>query len=317
MGLDIRTPIGLMFAILGAVLVDHRSDLWSIGVILYRLLTGNLPFPGKNAGDVMVRICTDPVQPPSWVVPGLPLEIDAFFLRALARDETERFQSAQELAEAWSAIATEASQVASQPANPQPPWQNKTVPIVYGGAPAPSPAALAAAQPFPPSQRAMPMGTGSSQSAVPPMPDTGSGTIRVAISSSADRSSSAAAPMSKGRTLWLVWAAVIATAVGGIAIGAVFLGGTSESVEAETKADSAIDSPPVPAVSTPVIQLAAPADSAAEPTPSASASPSAKPAGTAGARVAPAATSPEGSALPAAPKAPPKTITPNPLDIPD
>jgi serine/threonine-protein kinase len=49
--------------------VDHRSDLWSVAVILYKMLTGNAPFPGTTTGDVMVRVCTDSCQPPSSVVP--------------------------------------------------------------------------------------------------------------------------------------------------------------------------------------------------------------------------------------------------------
>lgn len=86
--------------------VDARSDLWSVAVILYKMLTGDVPFPGTAHGDVMVRVCTDPLVPPSFVVPGLPKEIDAFFARALTRDPAGRYQSANEFAAAFDLAAS-------------------------------------------------------------------------------------------------------------------------------------------------------------------------------------------------------------------
>lgn len=91
--------------------VDARSDLWSVAVILYKMLTGDVPFPGTNHGDVMVRVCTDPFTIPSFVVPGLPKEMDAFFARALTRDPAGRYQSAEELAEAFAVVASLVSSV--------------------------------------------------------------------------------------------------------------------------------------------------------------------------------------------------------------
>jgi serine/threonine protein kinase len=85
--------------------VDARSDLWSTGVVLYRALTGKLPFPGRDVGDILVRVCTDPIEPASVAAPDLPPEIDAFFERALARDPDQRFQTAAELSDAFCALA--------------------------------------------------------------------------------------------------------------------------------------------------------------------------------------------------------------------
>jgi serine/threonine-protein kinase len=84
--------------------VDHRTDLWSLGVIAYRCLTGRLPFPEGELGEVFVAICTAPIPRASEVAPDLGPAVDRFFERALERSLDGRFQSAQELVEAFSAL---------------------------------------------------------------------------------------------------------------------------------------------------------------------------------------------------------------------
>jgi serine/threonine-protein kinase len=84
--------------------LDHRSDLFSMAVILFEMITSRRPFPGSEVGDVIVRICTEPVPKMSQVGRGLPEELDAFFERAMARDREQRFQSARAMAEEFAAI---------------------------------------------------------------------------------------------------------------------------------------------------------------------------------------------------------------------
>ncbi len=80
--------------------IDHRTDLWSLGVIAFKCTTGRLPFEGESLGDLLVKICTVPIPMPSQYNPQLPPSFDAWFSRALERDPNRRFGSAHELAEA-------------------------------------------------------------------------------------------------------------------------------------------------------------------------------------------------------------------------
>lgn len=85
---------------------DARCDVWALGVIAYRLLTGEMPFVGEVLADLIVSICTDPIEWVTHKVPELPAAADVFFERALAKDPAQRFQTARELASAFAALAT-------------------------------------------------------------------------------------------------------------------------------------------------------------------------------------------------------------------
>lgn len=84
--------------------IDHRADIWSIGVILYRMLTGKRPFNATGFGQIIMQICSDPHLHASSILPSLPKEIDSFFDRALAKNPADRFSSMKEMAQAYTAI---------------------------------------------------------------------------------------------------------------------------------------------------------------------------------------------------------------------
>jgi serine/threonine protein kinase len=89
----------------GARAIDHRSDLWSLAVIVFRAVTGVKPFQGASIADLVIKLCIDPLPVATRLAPDLPPAIDRFFERAFARDPDQRFASAQEMAAAFEAVA--------------------------------------------------------------------------------------------------------------------------------------------------------------------------------------------------------------------
>jgi eukaryotic-like serine/threonine-protein kinase len=82
----------------GAKGIDHRTDLWALGVIACECLTGQKPFQGNNVVELGLLICSGTRQPASKLG-AVPEGFDDWFARATARDKNERFQSARQLAE--------------------------------------------------------------------------------------------------------------------------------------------------------------------------------------------------------------------------
>jgi serine/threonine protein kinase len=76
--------------------VDGRSDIFSVGIVMYELLSGQRPFRAESPTGIMMKIVNDP--PPPLDVPGLPSQIAAVIHRALDKDRAKRFQHANEMA---------------------------------------------------------------------------------------------------------------------------------------------------------------------------------------------------------------------------
>lgn len=130
--------------------VDARSDLYSIGIVLYELLAGRRPFEGDSTYGVLNQQLNDAPRPPIEINPALPPQLNAIILTALAKDPADRFQNADAFRNALKAFRTEspveanaaaAVVSAAAPAAAEPAFQSVATPQrpVSGAAPQPMP----------------------------------------------------------------------------------------------------------------------------------------------------------------------------------
>jgi serine/threonine-protein kinase len=79
--------------------IDHRSDIWAMGIIAFECICGRAPFRSPALGELVLMICTGPIPKPSSIRE-VPPAFDAWFLKAASRDADQRFQTAREAASA-------------------------------------------------------------------------------------------------------------------------------------------------------------------------------------------------------------------------
>ena len=84
--------------------IDHRADLWAIGVILYEMIAGVRPFKGDTLSDIMNAIYNSKPIPLSRICPNIPNELDVIISKSLNKDKSLRYQNAEELLSTLKAI---------------------------------------------------------------------------------------------------------------------------------------------------------------------------------------------------------------------
>ncbi len=82
---------------------DQRSDIYALGVILYEMLVGKVPFDDKSIPSILVKHSTEPPRPPSTLRGDIPREVETLVLRCLEKDPEKRFQTADDLGKALAA----------------------------------------------------------------------------------------------------------------------------------------------------------------------------------------------------------------------
>ena len=78
---------------------DHRSDIFSVGTMLYRMLTGKMPFPGDTTHAIIYQIVNEDAQKPSSLNPEIPDMLDSIVSKCLSKNPDDRYQNAIELAD--------------------------------------------------------------------------------------------------------------------------------------------------------------------------------------------------------------------------
>jgi len=125
--------------------IDHRSDLFSFGVVLYEMIAGRRPFEGETRNAVAYAICNHTPDPLARFKTGVSPAVENIVAKALRKDPTERYQSAADLAADLKVAAREST--TSAPQQPYPPSHTSSPGATYPGAPQHTPSAPGAAYP--------------------------------------------------------------------------------------------------------------------------------------------------------------------------
>lgn len=122
--------------------IDHRTDIYSMGVVLYQMALGRVPFEAETPMAVVIKHINEPLPLPHLVNPSIPEQVERVILKSLAKDRNARFQTGAELADA---LEKAASGQGNLPEIPQPARRSVATVAAAGGGPTQQSAGVPAA----------------------------------------------------------------------------------------------------------------------------------------------------------------------------
>jgi serine/threonine-protein kinase len=215
--------------------IDARSDVYSLGIVMYEMLTGTVPFKGEGFGDIVVAQLTETAKKPSELRADVPPELDAIVMKAIEKDTSARFQSMDE----FGIALKDPEKFARSPSA-----------VAEAGAVAAAPtAAVAVINDVPSGPKAASITDQATLIATKPKANT---TLSEAASESAVREPAAPAKTGNGRRIAIIGG--LAATVAAAAIVAVLKLGGSGTVAQATVTPPPVTPPPVAAVAPPKIE---------------------------------------------------------------
>ncbi|MGY1747106.1 protein kinase domain-containing protein [Blastococcus sp. SYSU D00695] len=149
--------------------LDARADVYSLGCVLHKLLTGSVPFPGSTVAAALHGHLTMPPPRPTALVPGLPAGLDDVVARAMAKDPADRYPTCRALAAAAAAaLAPAATPAAATPAATMPAATTPAAATTTRVPTSPLPAGGAGTEPAPPTAAPAPLPAPAPPTAPPP-----------------------------------------------------------------------------------------------------------------------------------------------------
>jgi serine/threonine protein kinase len=121
-GMVIGTPAYLSPEQAQGIKLDHRTDIYSLGIVLYEMATGNLPFNADDIGALLLQQVKQPPPPPTLTTDDLPTALENVILKCLEKNPVRRYQSGEALATALQASAPRTGDANSDTMRTRPEW---------------------------------------------------------------------------------------------------------------------------------------------------------------------------------------------------
>ncbi len=130
-GMVIGTPAYLSPEQAQGLKLDHRTDIYSLGIVLYEMATGQLPFNADDIGALLLQQVKQPPPPPRLMVADLPVALESVILKALEKNPVRRFQTCNTLAEALEAAIPNTDETPTLSARPN--WTDTNIKVTPEG----------------------------------------------------------------------------------------------------------------------------------------------------------------------------------------